>query len=307
MVPRIGMYSVKFGDIITVADDAKFSHGESCRAEVRCGSKKDGRMIYETILVERRETVGIIKLNRPQQRNALNAQLIADVIKALHDFDADPEVHVIVIMSNLPKVFCAGRDLAEGSSALASDIIKQREISSGPPRLWLTLPSLRKVVIAAVNGYALAGGTGLAACCDLVIAAEDAVFGFLEINVGLFPMTIAPAIVRNTGSLKKCLELFLTGDRFSAKAAQSIGLVNMVVPPDKLEASTMELARKIASKSPTTLEIGKQFFYNMLDMEYTQATKYASEMLSILGVSEDGREGQPAFLEKREPQWKKLV
>ncbi len=261
-------------------------------------------MNYETILVERRETIGIIKLNRPQQRNALGTQLINDVIKALHDFDDDPEVHVIVIMSNLPRVFSAGRDLSEGS---ATDIIKQREISSVPPQLWFTLRSLKKIVVAAVNGYALAGGTGFAVCCDLVIAAEDAVFGLLEINVGLFPMTIAPAMVRNVTSLKKCLELFVTGDRFSAQEAESMGLVNKVVPPDKLEEATMELARKIASKSPTTLRIGKQFFYNMLDMEYTQATKYAAEMISIVAVSEDGQEGQRAFIEKREPRWKKLT
>jgi enoyl-CoA hydratase len=266
--------------------------------------KKEKSVSYETILTERRETIGIIKLNRPQQRNALGAQLIDELIKALHDFDDDPKVYVIVIMSNLPRVFSAGRDLAEGSVA---DIIKQREASSRPPRLWLTLRSLKKIVIAAVNGYALAGGTGLAVCCDLVIAAEDAIFGLAEINVGLFPMTIAPTMVRNATSLKKCLELFVTGDRFSAQEAESIGLVNKVVPPEQLEAATMELAQKIASKSPTILQIGKQFFYNMLDMEYVQATKYATEMISILAVSEDGQEGQRAFIEKRGPQWKKLT
>ena len=261
-------------------------------------------MSYDTILVERGGIVGIIKLNRPQQRNTLGTKLTNDIIKALHDFDNDPEVHVIVIMSNLPRVFSAGRDLAEGS---VTDVMKQRETSSGPAQLWLTLRSLKKIVIASVNGYALAGGTGLAVCCDLVIAAEDAVFGLPEINVGLFPMTIAPAMVRNVTSLKKCLELFVTGDRFSAQEAESIGLVNKVVPPDKLEEATLELARKIASKSPTTLQLGKQFFYNMLDMEYTQATKYAAEMISIVAISEDGQEGQRAFVEKREPQWKKLA
>jgi len=264
-------------------------------------------MSYETILVERRGTIGIIKLNRPERRNALGAQLVAELTKALHDVDDDPEVHVIVIMSNLPRVFSAGRDLAEGSATLVADIIKQRESDSGVPRLWLTLRSLKKVVIAAVNGYALAGGTGLAVCCDLVVAAEDAIFGLPEVNVGLFPFTLSPALVRSTTSLKKCLELILTGERFSAQEAESMGLVNKVVPPDKLEESTMELAQKIASKSPTTLQIGKQFFYNMLDMEYAQATKYAAEVLTIVAVSEDGREGQRAFVEKREPQWKKLT
>lgn len=264
-------------------------------------------MSYETVLVERRGAVGIIKLNRPEQRNALGIALTTDIIKALHEFDDDPEVYVIVIMSTHPKVFSAGRDLAEASAALAADVIKQREISGGPLQLWLTLRSLKKVVIASVHGYALAGGTGLAVCCDLVVAADDAVFGLPEINVGLFPFTIGPTMVRNTASLKKYFELCVTGDRFSAQEAESMGLVNKVVPRDKLEEATMELAQKIASKSPTTLQLGKHFFYNMLDMEYVQAAKYALELVSIAAVSEDGKEGQQAFIEKREPQWKKLT
>ena len=265
-------------------------------------------MTYETIIVERREgRVGVIKLNRPKERNALNARLVADIVNALHELDDDPQVHVIVIMSNVPGVFSAGRDLAEGSSALAADIIQQREISSGPPQIWLTLQSVRKVVIAAVSGYALAGGCGLANSCDLVVAAEDAIFGLPEINVGLFPMTVAPGMRRSIIGLKKCFELFFTGDRIDAQEAERIGLVNKVVPADKLEKSAMELAQKIASKSPTTAQIGKQFFYTMLDMEYTKAVKYATEVVSILANSEDGKEGQTAFLEKRAPQWRKLA
>ncbi|MFC1976824.1 enoyl-CoA hydratase/isomerase family protein [Chloroflexota bacterium] len=264
-------------------------------------------MNYETILVERKDAIGIIKLNRPERRNALNAQLIDDVVKALHEFDADPEVHVIVIMSTHPKVFCAGRDLAEGSSELAIDIIKQREISNGPARLFLAIRSLNKVVIAGVNGFALAGGTGLAIWCDLTVAAEDAIFGFPEANIGLFPSVVAPALGYNTASVKKCLELILTGDRMDAQEAERLGLVNKVVPPDRLEEATIELAQNIASKSPATLQVVKKTFYNMLNMEYTQATKYGTEITAMLAVSEDGIEGQRAFLEKRQPQWKKLT
>ncbi len=264
-------------------------------------------MSYETILVERRDAIGIIKLNRPEKRNAMNAQLIDDVVKALNEFDADPEVHVIVIMSTHPKVFCAGRDLAEGSSETATDIIKQREISSGPPRLFLAIRSLKKAVIAGVNGYALAGGTGLAVWCDLTVAAEDAIFGFPETNVGLFPSVVVPVLGYNTASVKKCLELILTGDRISAHEAERLGLVNKVVPPDRLEEATVELAQKIASKSPATTQVAKKTFYNMLNMEYTQAAKYGAEITAMLAVSEDGMEGQRTFLEKRQPRWKKLT
>ena len=264
-------------------------------------------MKYETMLLERRENIGIIKLNHAQKRNALGSQLIGELIEALQELDHDPEVYVIVIMSNVPGVFCAGRDLSEGSSTSSSDIIRQREFSSKPARLWLTLRSLRKVVICAVNGYALAGGCGLAICCDLVVAAEDATFGLPEINVGLFPATIGPAMIRNIGSLKKCFELFMTGDRFSAEEAERMGIINKVVPADKLEVAAMELAGKIASKSPTISQMGKEFFYTMQDMEYAKAVRYARELISIMAVSEDGREGQKAFAERREPQWRKLA
>jgi len=289
-----------------VAGSARFAPVESKRAEIKYRAKKEESMIYETILVERRDAIGIIKLNRPEKRNAMNAQLVDDVVKALHEFDADPEVQAIVIMSTHPRVFCAGRDLAEGSSELATDIIKQREISNGPARMFLAIRELKKVVIAGVNGYALAGGTGLAVWCDLTVAAEDAVFGFPEANVGLFPSVVVPALGYNTASAKKCLELILTGDRIDAQEAERLGLVNKVVPPDKLEEATIELAQKVASKSPATTQIVKKTFYNMLSMEYIQATKYGAEITAMLAVSEDGMEGQRAFLGKRQPQWKKL-
>ena len=264
-------------------------------------------MGYETILVERKEQIGVIKLNRPERRNALGSQLLKDLIGALHELDEDPEVHIIVLTSNVPGVFCAGRDLAEGSSDTATDIMNQREVSSKPAELWLTFRSLKKVVISAVSGYALAGGTGLAACCDIAIAAEDAVFGLPEINVGLWPMTIAPALMRMVPTIKKCFEIFLTGDRLSAQEAERLGLVNMVVPSDKLEETVMEFARKLASKSQKTLQVGKKSFYTMLDMEYTKAMEYAVEMISALAISEDGIEGQKAFVEKRKPKWAKLA
>ena len=268
---------------------------------------KEKRSSYNTILVEQKDAVGIIRLNRPEKRNAMNAELIDEAVHALQEFDAAPEVNVIVIMSTHPRVFCAGRDLEEGSSETAIDIARQREISNGPPRLYLAIRSLRKVVIAGVNGFALAGGTGLAVWCDLVVAAEDAIFGLPEANVGLFPSVVVPALGYNTASAKKCLELILTGDRIDAHAAERLGLVNMVVPAEKLEEATLELAGKITGKSPTTLQVAKKTFYNMLNMEFAQATRYGAEITSLLAVSQDGMEGQRAFLEKRPPQWKKTA
>ena len=258
-------------------------------------------MNYKTILLEHKKNIGIIKLNDVHRRNALSRELITELIDALQELDANRQVYVIVIMSNVSGVFCAGRDLSERDSI---DMIKQREFSSGPANLWLLLQSIRKVVIAAVNGFALAGGCGLAVCCDLVIASEDATFGLPEIDVGLFPVTVGPAMIRNIQSLKKCFELFVTGDRFNAMEAQRIGIVNKVVRTDELDAATIELANKIASKSPTILQMGKEFFYTVMDMDYKSGIMYAKELISIMASTGDSIEGQKAFLEKRKPRWK---
>ena len=264
-------------------------------------------MASKTVIVDKQGAVGILRLNRPEKRNAMSALLIDEAIKALRDFDNDPAVNVVVILSTHPSVFCTGRDLDEGSAETANDIIRQREISDRPPRLFLTIRTLKKPVIAGVNGFALAGGMGLAAWCDLAVAAEDAAFGLPEANVGLFPSTVLPALGLATASVKKCLGMVLTGERISASEAEKLGIVNSVVSSDRLEQATLELAHKIAGKSSATTQVAKKTFYNMLNMEPAQATRYGVEITGLLAVSSDGMEGQRAFLEKREPRWQNQV
>ncbi|MDI6755502.1 MAG: enoyl-CoA hydratase/isomerase family protein [Thermodesulfobacteriota bacterium] len=180
---------------------------------------KELPVAYETVIVERRGEVGIIKLNRPQQRNALNVRLATDILDALHELENDTQTRVIVMTSAVPGVFCAGRDLAELVSLRDADALEQRKAFDKIAEIMLTIPAMKKMVIAAVSGYVLAGGCGLAACCDLMIAAEDAVFGMPEIDVGLFPLVVAPVMMRSIG-LRKCLELFSTGDRIDAREAE---------------------------------------------------------------------------------------
>ncbi len=257
-------------------------------------------MQLERLMVEVNEGLGVIRLNHPATHNALGSKLIGELISVLNDLGHDPEVKVIVLLSALPKTFCAGRDLAEGA---IKDVLEQRRFSTQLSDLWEIFHHLKKVTIAGVNGYALAGGCGLAASCDMVIASEDAIFGLPEINVGLFPTTIVPALLRSTGYLKKYFELFFTGDRFSAQEAELLGVVNRVVPADELQEKTLELARKIAQKSPAIMEIGKEFFYALKDMDFLNAMKYGRDIITLVAVSGDGLEGQKAFIEKRKPQW----
>ena len=235
----------------------------------------------------------------------MSSGLIADVIAGLEELDSDPGVNVIIIMSNIPRVFCAGRDLEEGSSAKTDDIFYQLQFAQATAGLWLKMQSVKKVIIGAVHGFALAAGTGIAACCDIVVAADNAVFGLPEINVGLWPGTVGPIMARIATHVKRYFELCVTGDRFSAAEARELGLVNRVVAPDKLEEEAVALAQKIASKSPTTLQIGKRAFYDFMDIEYTKGVDYSANLTAIIANTHDGKEGQKAFKEKRQPQWQK--
>jgi enoyl-CoA hydratase/carnithine racemase len=166
-----------------------------------------------------------------------------------------------------------------------------------------TIAKMKKPVIASVKGYALANGSGLSFACDLTVAADDAKFGTTAINVGLICLGPAAPLARNIGR-KKTLEMVLTGDIITAAEAERLGLVNKVVPKDQLEEATLELAKKLADKSPLALQIGKEGIYGMQDLPYDQALDYLGELFAALCATEDAEEGVKAFLEKRKPEWR---
>jgi len=260
-------------------------------------------MAYETVILERKENIGVIALNRPKQRNALNHQLAGELLAALSEMDKDPKVYVMVLTSTQAKAFCAGGDLAEHLRC-GKDILKQREAWGMAARLWLGIASLKKTVIAAVEGYALAGGCALVAGCDLAVAGETAVFGLPEINVGIWPMAAGPPLLRCIG-LKKFMEFAATGERFSAQEAYRLGLLNQVVPAGQAEQAAMVLARKLAEKSQTVLCFSKEILKRQLDLPYEQAVILGRDAVSMLAVTDDALEGMAAFVEKRKPVWGK--
>jgi enoyl-CoA hydratase/carnithine racemase len=165
------------------------------------------------------------------------------------------------------------------------------------------ISEMKKPVIASAHGYAVANGAGLIAACDLAVVAEGTRIGATAINVGLFCMGPAVPMSRSLGR-KRCLEMLLTGDMIDAGTAEQWGLVNRVVPGDRLEEETMALAEKLAEKSPVALQMGKEAFYGMADMPYHKALNYSNELFSALCVTEDAAEGVDAFLNKRKPAWK---
>ena len=256
-------------------------------------------MSYENVLVEKRDQIGFITLNRPQAMNTFNVPFARELNDALWEMEQDPEVRVVVIDAN-GKNFSTGISLDEFKGKTNKEY---REFIHLMDEHNHTIAKMKKPVIASVKGYALANGAGLSFACDLTVAADDAKFGTTAINVGLICLGPAAPLARNVG-LKKALEMVLTGDIIPAAEAQRLGLVNKLVPPDQLEAATLELASKLAAKSPLALQAGKAGIYGMQGVPYNQALDMLSDRFAALCCAEDAEEGVKAFLEKRKPVWR---
>jgi enoyl-CoA hydratase/carnithine racemase len=259
--------------------------------------------MYQTIVTEIRGKAGIITLSREERRNAISPTMVVELFDALKKYDEDRNVLVIVLTGAGSKAFCAGADFGEAMSATAS-LLDRHEEQRKFAELFKVIKGLQKPLLGRINGHALGGGFGLACSCDIVIAAEDCRFGTPEINVGLFPYVIMATLLRSTSAPKKLVEMMLTGERLDAREAQQLGLVNHVVPREQLDAKVDEITKKITSKSPAILRLGRRAFYTMRDMEYEKALEYLSSVLAINTMAEDVAEGISAFLEKREPYWK---
>jgi enoyl-CoA hydratase len=251
---------------------------------------------YETLLVDVREGVASVTLNRPDVRNALSATLIRE----LDVLEADPEARVIVLAGAGDKAFCAGADLK--GVADRGTTLQAREAFGGLARILESMARMRTPLIAKVHGYALAGGCGLAAGADIVVSSDDAVFGLPEIKVGLLPLIVMAPILRAVGR-KRGLLMILTGEPVPAREAYEMGLVSRVVPRPDLEHVVGDLARTLAGYSPTALGLAKEAASMVPDMEYGAALRYLRELITLVALSDDAREGIAAFFEKRPPRF----
>lgn len=256
-------------------------------------------MSYENIIIERENHVSTIILNRPEQFNTFNTTLARELNKALLELEEDKKVRVVVI-KGAGKAFCTGIDISEFAG---KSLREYREWVGLMERMIHVIACMKKPVIASAHGYAVANGAGLIAACDLAVVAEGTKIGATAVNVGLFCMGPAVPMSRSL-SRKRCLEMIMTGDMIDARDAERWGMVNRVVPLEKLEEETMSLANKLAEKSPLAIQMGKQAFYGMSDMEYGKALEYSNELFAALCVTEDAGEGVDAFLNKRKPEWK---
>jgi enoyl-CoA hydratase/carnithine racemase len=244
--------------------------------------------------------VRTIVIDREAARNALDRATLDELEAALAEAAA-PAVRVVVLRGAGSQAFSAGADLKE---LLAHQTLEDRRRHfDGVARVIRAMHDLAAPVVARVQGFALAGGCGLAVAADFTIAGESAVFGLPEIGIGLLPMVVSAPILRATGSRKVVLDLMLTGRRVGADEARALGLATRVVPDERLDAEVDALAGQLASLSPTALRLGKEAVYTMAEMEYGAALRYLREMIVLTATTEDAQEGIRAFFEKRSPQW----
>ena len=255
---------------------------------------------FETLLFERRGRVGIITINRPERRNALNIKTREEGAALLDELREDASIGVVVITGAGDKAFIAGADIAEFADRTA---MMQRDVMTARS-LFNAIDTFPKPIIAMVNGYCLGGGCELALACDIRLASETASFGQPEINLGIIPGGGGTQRLTRLVGEGKAMEMILTGDMIDARTAFEIGLVNQVVPAAQLEAKTMEIANRIADKSPIALSLAKEAVKLASRSSLDEGLRREVDLFALCFSTEDKDEGVRAFLEKRKPEFK---
>jgi enoyl-CoA hydratase len=258
-------------------------------------------MNYENILVETREKVGLIQLNRPKALNALNDQLMNELGDAVLKFDSDDNIGCVVITGS-EKAFAAGADIGAMSSYSFMDVYKGDYIT----RNWEQIRRVRKPVIAAVAGYALGGGCELAMMCDFIIAAETAKFGQPEIKLGTMPGAGGTQRLPRAISKSKAMDMCLTARTMDAAEAERAGLVSRIVPADKLMEEALAAAAAIAGMSLPIVMMVKESINRAYETTLAEGVQYERRLFHSTFATEDQKEGMKAFIEKRLPTFRNL-
>jgi len=256
-------------------------------------------MAYEMILVETRGRVGLVRLNRPKQLNALNDALMNELGDALAGFDADEGIGAMVVTGS-EKAFAAGADIGAMKDWGYMDVYKGEYIT----RNWERMKSIRKPVIAAVSGYALGGGCELALMCDIIIAADTAKFGQPEIKLGIIPGAGGTQRLPRAVGKAKAMDLVLTGRIMDAAEAERAGLVSRVVSADKLIDEALAAAAQIAEFSLPSVMMAKEAVNRAFESPLAEGMLFERRFFHALFATEDQKEGMAAFVEKRKPKFK---
>ena len=264
-------------------------------------TQSEKKMTEEALLLRHDdEGVTTLTMNRPQARNALSQGMLRALLDAFIEVSTDEAVRVVILAGTGPG-FCAGHDLKEIKAQNYSRNYTE-QLFADCAELMQTIIRLPKPVIAQVHGIATAAGAQLVASCDLAISSQEARYATPGVNIGLFCSTPMVALSRNLSN-KHAMQMLLTGDLIDAQNAYRMGLVNEVVDAEELETKTMELAQKIASKSPLTVAIGKEAYYRQAELPLSEAYDYTKEVMVRNLEARDAQEGISAFIEKRHPVW----
>ncbi len=242
--------------------------------------------------------IALIQLNRPNELNALNLQLMSELRDALKELDKDDNVHVIIITGN-EKAFAAGADIKQMAGKTTIDMWKMDQFST-----WEQIRKTKKPLIAAVSGFALGGGCELAMTCDLVVASETAKFGQPEINIGVMPGAGGTQRLTKAIGKVRAMEMVLTGKFISAQEALDYGLINKVVPVELYLEAAVSLAKKISSMSPIAVQLAKEAVNRSFETHLDQGLILERKNFYLAFASEDQKEGMQAFIEKRKAVFK---
>jgi len=260
-------------------------------------------LIYEkasSFLVPEEKNIAVITLNRPDALNALSKGLLEELDNALEEIRKDDKIRSVVI-TGAGRAFSAGFDLSESGSVEEAEMRARMELGQ---RVFDKIETFDKPVIAAINGYALGGGLEMAAACDMRIASEKASLGNTEVNLGLIPSWGGCVRIPKLIGRAKAAEIILMGERFDAKEAERLGLVNKVVSPDELKSTAMYLAGQLAAKAPIAMRIAKNILSKAMEISMEEGNKMMVEGGVTCMKSEDIIEGISAFFEKRTPKFK---
>lgn len=257
-------------------------------------------MNYKTLQIAFDAGIATITLNRPEKRNAISFELIDDLLRALEEVESSDSL--VLILTGAGKAFCSGMDLENLKALLGRTPEQNLQDSETMVQLFRSLYEFPKVTIAAVNGPAIAGGTGLALLCDFTLAVPEAKFGYTEVRIGFVPAIVATFLLRQTGE-KYARDLLLTGRIIAAEEAARMGLVNEIVVPEKLMMRAHELATQLMENSPASLCATKKLLNEHARAELDAQIASAVRENAAVRTTADFREGITSFLEKRKPVW----
>lgn len=249
----------------------------------------------DEVITEKRDRIGIVRLNRPDKLNALNYDLMTRVIEALERFDADPDVRCMLLTGD-ERAFAAGADIAEMAEASMIEMYHRNMFGR-----WVRIQQIQKPIVAAVSGYALGGGCELMMHCDIIIAAETARFGQPEINLGIIPGAGGTQRLTRAVGKAQAMDLILTGRMITAQEAHAMGLISRVVPPEHYFEEALKVCHELCEKAPIALKLAKEAVAQAFETTLSHGIECEKKLFYMLFATDDQKEGMRAFVEKRPP------